>query len=687
LTGIFNAYIIGIVTGHLKCAFAFLAASACGNSLNAIAAETLSVESTYFIATIAGNGVSGFSGDGGFAGSAHLKEPTAIAVDREFNIYIADSLNHRVRKVTPKGNITTVAGNGTAGYSGDGGPAASAQLNQPIGVALDDAGCLYITDQLNHRIRKVSAAGTITTLAGNGKSGYSGDGGPAIDAKIYGPSGIATDSAGNVYFADTFNNRVRKITAKGIITTIAGDGKEGSGGDGVMATNAQLYGPWGVAVDGKEGVYFADRWNNVVRMVNPQGIITTVAGSNLTGFSGDRGRATEARLREPTGVAVDKKGNLYISDSMNHRLRKVDAAGKISTMCGDGQYAYSGDLGPALAAQLYGPQGVAVDRRGNIYIADNGNNRIRKLNFSSLEAILLTDPPSAKAGDTVTATLVINNKGGLVVEGLFPELRFGDNFGRMTIQTGPNPPGPVSLAPGQTQSFSWSGVVTDTGMISLTGSVKGPDSSVGASALVTAPSGGDRSGFQPVVVVATPPPEETETPEAVDRNPAPAVEKPYGTGTVTRVVEPQPIPRQSAQAGSIMNIAVGDLQAFDVSPSDTGVIADMLRNVLINMCAQSCKVVEKQNMDKILAEQAFQATGCTQTECAVKLGHILNVHKMFVGSIGKLMGTHILSIRVVDVQSAETICGDTAKFSSIGDVEKELQNMSSRILGKLLSTN
>ena len=329
------------------------------------------------ITTIAGGSV-GYSGDGGPAAGAQLRYPQGLALDASGNLYIADTNNNRIRKVSPSGIISTVAGNGTFSYSGDGGSAGSAQLYLPGGVTLDNSGNLYISDQLNNRIRKVSYNGIITTVAGNGTKGYSGDGGLATNAQLYEPVGVAVDASGNLYIADGGNDRVRKVSPSGIITTVVGNGIKGYSGDGGPAINARLHGPGGLAVDASGNLYIADSVNQRVRKVSRTGIITTVAGSGIEGSSGDGGRATNSQLDEPAGLAVDRFGNLIIADARNNRIRKVSPSGIITTVAGNGTNGYSGDGGPAVGAQLNLPQDVAVDASGNLYIADN-NNRIRKV--------------------------------------------------------------------------------------------------------------------------------------------------------------------------------------------------------------------------------------------------------------------------------------------------------------------
>ncbi|MDH4136239.1 MAG: NHL repeat-containing protein [Anaerolineae bacterium] len=336
------------------------------------------------ITTIAGDGTPTYGGDNGPATAAQLNSPTEVMFNGVGNLYVADAGNHRIRKVvSATGIITTVAGDGTGAYGGDGEMAITAQLNSPRSVAFDEMDNLYIADTNNHRIRKVvSATGVITTVAGIGTFGFSGDGGPATAAQLSFPTGVAFDEAGNLYIADLDDNRVRKvIVATGVITTVAGIGTFGFSGDGGPATAAQLSGPAGVVVDEVDNLYIADQQNNRIRkVIAATGVITTVAGIGTLGFSGDGGPATAAQLHFPTDLAFDKSGNLYIADLGNNRIRKVIAAtGVITTVAGIGTLGFSGDGGPATAAQLNFPAGVAFDGIDNLYIADTSNHRVRKV--------------------------------------------------------------------------------------------------------------------------------------------------------------------------------------------------------------------------------------------------------------------------------------------------------------------
>jgi uncharacterized protein (TIGR03437 family) len=341
---------------------------------------------SYTISAFAGNYNSGFSGDGSAATSAQLSAPFAAAVDKSGNVYIADQFNNRIRKVTTSGTISTVAGNGTSGYTGDGSAATSAELSNPEGIAVDSSGNLYIADTSNCVVRKVTSSGTISTIGGNNSTGcgYAGDGAGATSAQINHPSGIVVDAKGKVYIADTSNNIVRVITTDGNIATYAGNFGAGVGftGDGGPATSARLNNPQGLALDSSGNLYIADGNNHRIRVVNAStGVISTVVGSStLGGFAGDGGLATKARLNTPKGIALDSVGNLYIADTFNSRIRIVSPAGTISTVAGNGSTGSGGDGQLATTASLYFPSGVVVDTLSqNVYVVDNQNNVVRLL--------------------------------------------------------------------------------------------------------------------------------------------------------------------------------------------------------------------------------------------------------------------------------------------------------------------
>ncbi len=341
-------------------------------------------KTTNIISTVAGH--TGLFDDGIAAIDAQLNEPANIATDAAGNVYIADYSNNRVRKIdAASGIISTVAGDGLPTYTtlGDGGPATAGTLSSPMAVALDDAGNIYIAEPGNSRVRKVNTSGIITTVAGNGTYAYGGDGGAATLAKLNAPLGVAVDHKGNIYIADEGNSRIRMVNAVGVMSTFAGSATAGYSGDGSIAIAAKLQNPDGVLVDGIGNVYIADGGNNCVRKVDTFGIITTVAGTGSAtgGFSGDGGPAIAAELNEPVGLIIDNIGNLYIADANNNRIRMVDTTGKISTIAGNGIAGFSGDGGFATSAKMNSPLGIGFGTggAGTIYLSDAGNNRIRLL--------------------------------------------------------------------------------------------------------------------------------------------------------------------------------------------------------------------------------------------------------------------------------------------------------------------
>ena len=385
----------------------------------------LKIDSTGTITTFAGTEERGFGGDGGPAVQARLRYPTGVAVDGAGNLYIADQNNHRLRKVDSTGTIDTVAGTGESGFGGDNGAAAAAQLSYPSGVAVDGAGNLYIADSGNHRIRRVDSTGTITTVAGTGKYGFGGNGGLAVQAQLNYPAGVAVDGAGNLYIADSGNHSIRKVDVTGTIDAVAGTGESGFSGDNGAAATAQLSYPSGVAVDGAGNLYIAD--THRIRKVDATGTITTVAGaSDISSYAGDGGPAGKALLYSPGGVAVDNAGNLYIADSGNHSIRKIDATGTIDTVAG-GRVSgggFGGDGGLAILAQLNYPTAVAVDSVGNLYIADSRNERIRALTPSIVRTRLNFAHFASGAG--ITSDLVIVNVAAHLIR---PAIYFYDQGG------------------------------------------------------------------------------------------------------------------------------------------------------------------------------------------------------------------------------------------------------------------
>jgi uncharacterized protein (TIGR03437 family) len=335
----------------------------------------MKVNSQGILSVVAGNGTPGYSGSNGPATSAALNAPHAIAIDASGNLYIADASS--IRKVTAAGVITTIAGATLPGYSGDGGPAINASLSAPSAIVIDAAGDLLIADSGNHRVRKIAPGGIISTVAGTGRADFSGDGGQAANAALNAPSGLALDAAGELIIADSGNQRVRKVTTAGVISTIAGNGTVGFAGDGSAATNAELSSPSGLAIDSTGNLFISDSGNQRVRKVTSTGVISTVAGNGPKGFANDGGNAILALLDNPLGIAVDGSGKVYVADSGNERVRTV-SAGIINTVVGNGAYSFGGDGGAASSAYLSHPEGLTIDANGNLLIADTGNNRIRK---------------------------------------------------------------------------------------------------------------------------------------------------------------------------------------------------------------------------------------------------------------------------------------------------------------------
>ena len=352
------------------------------------------------IETIAGNGVAGYSGDGGAAISAELNRPTNIKLNGG-NIYIADFFNNVIRKINSEGIITTIVGDGygagtltTGGYSGDGGPATDAELNAPADMAFDASGQMYFDDNGNAVIRKVSTSGIITTIAGGGTSGL-GDGGQATAAQLNDPFGLIFDHSGNLYFSDAGNRRVRKINTSGIITTIAGTGMPGYSGDNGPATAAELRIPCWLGIDASDNIYIPDWVSHCVRKVNSAGIITTIAGNGMAGNTGDGGLATAAAINSPCAVVFDNFGNLYISSYDNCLIRKISPSGIITTVVGKDTCGYNGDGILATSAQI-NQQAIcsAIDPYGNLYIADSYNNRIRRIVYDETEVNTVNKTPN-----------------------------------------------------------------------------------------------------------------------------------------------------------------------------------------------------------------------------------------------------------------------------------------------------
>jgi len=331
------------------------------------------------ITTIAGTGQAGFSGDGGQAVNARLNQPRDSAIGPDGSIYITDTYNNRIRRIAPSGTIATIAGNGSATYNGDNRPATTASLSWPHDVTVDGAGIVYIADSDHNRVRRVGLDGMITTIAGTGVLGSTGDGGPATSARLHKPKTVVV-FGGGLYIAG-LDNKVRRVDfTTGIITRVAGTGVAGYSGDGGSALNARLNGPQRLQIDTAGNIYIADTLNSVIRRVDAAtGRISTVAGTGVAGYTGDGGQATVARLNNPRGIALENNSILYIADSSNHLVRAVNLTTGVITKVAGTVAGYSGNGGPASAARLRQPRGLTVDAQGNLLVAEVGNSVLRKI--------------------------------------------------------------------------------------------------------------------------------------------------------------------------------------------------------------------------------------------------------------------------------------------------------------------
>jgi uncharacterized protein (TIGR03437 family) len=354
--------------------------------------------SVYSIGTFAGNGTAGLSGDSGLATDAELNFPMGISIDSSGNMYIGDVMNHNIRKITTDGKIASVAGSNANGYSGDDDDATDATLSYPCAAVAGSSSGFYIADTGNGVIRKVSSDGKISTFAGTTTIGFYGNGGPATTAHLHGPSALVMDSAGNLYIADTVNNQIRKVGTDGKINAFAGSSNLGYAGDGGAAVNAYLNRPEAIAIDASGNMYIADTGNHRIRKVATDGTITTVAGNGVARFSGDGGLAVNASLYYPQGVAVDSAGYVYISDTYNTRIRVVSPNGLITTIAGNGKFGSYGDGWLATSAALSFPRGIAVGSDGKVYVADHQNSRIRVL--TPIQSTSTSAPAAIVAGVT-----------------------------------------------------------------------------------------------------------------------------------------------------------------------------------------------------------------------------------------------------------------------------------------------
>jgi uncharacterized protein (TIGR03437 family) len=418
------------------------AASAALNSVNDLAADLNGnlfiadgvrlrrVDPVGNIVTVAGDGYVHSVGDGGPATMAQLYQPSAPTLDSAGNLFIADSGTERVRQVMRDGTVTTLAGTGAAARgAADGSPAGSVALNTPMGVAMDSSGNVLVADTYNHRVVMVTPARAIRTVAGTGTSGASPDGTGPLVAQLRAPRAVCADRTGNLYIVDTSNHRVLRLAPGGTLQTAAGNGSRGSAGDDGAARFAQLDTPSACATDSAGNLFIADTANHAIRKVNPAGTISTVAGTGVAGRSWEEEVATEAGLYAPRGVVVDDMGDIFIADTGNHRIRQVTPDGRIHTIAGSGAAGFSGDGGPANAAQLNGPQGLFLDGAGDLYVADTNNNRIRRLVPDPVA------PAPVVQSTTITVANAISLREGAVAPGEIAAI-FGAGLGPDTGVTG-----------------------------------------------------------------------------------------------------------------------------------------------------------------------------------------------------------------------------------------------------------
>jgi Bacterial Ig domain/NHL repeat len=374
------------------------------------------------ITTIAGTGVSGYSGDGGAATAATLNDPEGIALRSDGAIIISDKYNNAIRLVDRAGIIHTICGDGTAGYTGDGGPAALALLDRPSGIYASGTDEVYIADVSNNLLRKIDASGTITTVGGfTGTGGFWTDGHPATATEISSPIVVTKDDSDNIYANSSTS--VKKIDIYGILHGYAGTGTFGATGDGGPATAAELEYVRGIAADHLDNIYISEGGANNVRKVDAAGVITTLAGDGTSGYSGDGGPATAAQLADPAGIAISTAGEIFIADVSNNCIRKIDTRGIIHTIAGVGgphSYGYSGDGGPATAALMYAPYGIALDCANNLYITDTKNNRIRRVQLNHAPTFaggtIQTTMACAGVSKDITTLLAVNDPDSMNTE-------------------------------------------------------------------------------------------------------------------------------------------------------------------------------------------------------------------------------------------------------------------------------
>ncbi len=379
------------------------------SNINKVAAQ--------MIITYAGTADVGYNGENLKATDTRLDGPAAGVIDASGTLYFTDVNGNRVRKISPAGIVTTIAGTGESGYTADGEKAFTARITQPAGIVVDAAGNVYFSERVNNVVRKVDKVGILTTVAGNATGGFSGNGGPATKAQLQSPGALAIDKEGNLYIADADNNCIRKVSTTGVITMYAGNGfaagtgTGGYSGDGGKAILAKLNQPDGLSIDNEGNLLISDCFNHCIRKVDKQGIISTIAGTGNGGYNGDNGKAKMAMLQYPYGIAVDKKGYIYVADHGNNRIRMIDGNGFITTIAGSGTAGYEGEGGPAVNALINKPTFVTISAAGDIYIGDNQNGRIRVITYSGSN-VIVSGHQLAPAATHVSAGSVSSSASG-----------------------------------------------------------------------------------------------------------------------------------------------------------------------------------------------------------------------------------------------------------------------------------
>lgn len=433
------------------------------------------------ISTTAGTGVAGYNGDGGAATAAQMNRPVRASYDLLGNLYIADSGNHRIRKTDMgTGAMSTVAGTGVAGYNGDGIPASTAQLNNPAEAVAAFNGDVYIAEYSGHRVRRISGTtGLMSTVAGTGVAGFGGDGGPATAAQLFSPTSVQVNASGDLFITDYLNHRVRKVAAgTGVISTVAGTGGAGYNGDGIPATTAHLNQPSACVLDVAGNLYIDDQFNHRVRKVAAStGLISTLAGTGVAGYNGDGVAGTAAQLNYPSGIALDGSGNVFVGDQFNNRVRKIHAlTGLISTVAGTGVLGYNGDGLPATSAELHEPTGVAFDLQCRLTIADSNNHRVRRINQlgpPGLSSAVSVVPHPVRVGTGFRVVLTVTNTGAETLLGVTPGLSTPSGGGLVSFVSGPAPAMVGSLAPAAVASFTWTYAASGVGFATFLGTTFG----------------------------------------------------------------------------------------------------------------------------------------------------------------------------------------------------------------------